>query len=257
MGMLATNPADVAVGAATIYVADYGANAVLLFDLDGYPITFFAANNPYGLSLSADSHIYVCNGNGGSVDEYTLDGTFVRSFYGSGFNSTSPNFTEPFDVIVDGSNNLWVVDAGNSQVYKVDQTDTILAVGYGTVLNSPCDAAIDQFGNVYVSDLLNDRIVKFNSSLAFVKEFGKGGYGITTNGKFFHPEGLAFDKDGNLLVSDCGNKRVQKVTPSGVFIQNVVNSGTYDWPWFVVTDPDNNVYISDNHLGIVNKYTGI
>ena len=67
--------------------------------------------------------------------------------------------------------------------------------------------AVDAAGNVYVTDRDNHRIQKFDSTGAFLAEWG--GFG-TTDGQFDTPLGLIVDGAGNVYVSDTNNDRIQK-----------------------------------------------
>ncbi len=237
----------VAAGYNEIYVGDYQDNVIEVFDLQGHYLSSFPANNPCGLALSTDSHLYAADYDGGRVDEYTLTGVPVASFYGSGFNSASSNFSGPTGVVVDAANHLWVCDYEMDQVCEVDQTDAILAASGGISLNGPFNLALDQNGNVYVTDTLNNRIVEYNPSLVYQTQFGEGGPGNTANGNFFMPEGLTIDADGHLIVCDAGNARVQKITTSGAYLETIGASAGFYWPWFTAVDTSHHVFVSDNH----------
>lgn len=80
-------------------------------------------------------------------------------------------------------------------------------------LNKPTAVVADRFGNVYVADTGNHRIVKmFNpkKKLEFVE--GIGGFG-SRPGLFNAPGGLAMDSNGMVYISDTGNHRIQELRP--------------------------------------------
>src|SRR5262249_51188161 len=62
-------------------------------------------------------------------------------------------------------------------------------------------------GNVYVADLGNDRIQKFDASGAFLTTWGSSGSG---NGQVMPPRFVATDGSGNVYVADTNNDRIQK-----------------------------------------------
>jgi len=85
-----------------------------------------------------------------------------------------------------------------------------LGIGDGEFIR-PRDLAVDDSGNIYVSENKGDRVQKFNSSGRFLTKWGSLGSG---NGEFNSPVGTAVDKSGNLYVADSGNHRIQKFDSS-------------------------------------------
>jgi sugar lactone lactonase YvrE len=77
-------------------------------------------------------------------------------------------------------------------------------------LNDPNGVFVDHFGNVYIADCGNHRVMRW------AKGSKKGSIvvGNNENGKqpnqLNAPIGLSFDRQGNLYVADWGNHRVQK-----------------------------------------------
>jgi DNA-binding beta-propeller fold protein YncE len=67
--------------------------------------------------------------------------------------------------------------------------------------------ATDLPGDVYVVDLINNRIQKFTGTGAYLTQWGSNGSG---DGQFFNPSGVATNATGDVFVSDQGNQRVQK-----------------------------------------------
>jgi DNA-binding beta-propeller fold protein YncE len=66
--------------------------------------------------------------------------------------------------------------------------------------------AVDDDGNLYVCDTLNDRIEVFDADGTFIRAFGKAGDGP---GYFARPKGIAIDSDGHIWVADGVQDRVQ------------------------------------------------
>jgi DNA-binding beta-propeller fold protein YncE len=72
-------------------------------------------------------------------------------------------------------------------------------------LRSPRDVAVNQLGEIYIADYGNDRVVKLDSTGAFIKEvggFGAGDYVMSG------PLDIAIDQISNVYVVDSGNRRV-------------------------------------------------
>jgi tripartite motif-containing protein 71 len=71
----------------------------------------------------------------------------------------------------------------------------------------PGAVAVDSSGNVYVADLGNRRIQKFDSDGTFITKWGSQGEG---DGQFTHPQEAALDSSDNVYVADGSNNRIQK-----------------------------------------------
>ena len=85
-------------------------------------------------------------------------------------------------------------------------------------LNSPRGIAVSDDGNVYVSDLKNNRVVKYSDEGKFLMTWGAEG---EKPGEFKEPSGVGVDKKGNVYVADAWNGRIQKFTPKGKFILQI------------------------------------
>jgi streptogramin lyase len=89
-----------------------------------------------------------------------------------------------------------------------------LGAGQGQ-FSVPQGVAVDAGGDVYVADLNNDRVEKFDSNGRFLLQFGSHGSGP---GQFNNPGHVALDPQGNVIVSDEGGYRVEKFSPTGTFL---------------------------------------
>ena len=90
--------------------------------------------------------------------------TFITAWgtYGSG----NGQLYNPYDVAVDASGNVYVVDAGNNRI-QTFTTSGVYIVQWGTLgsgngqFHIPRGVAVDASYNVYVADTANERIQKF------------------------------------------------------------------------------------------------
>jgi NHL repeat len=109
--------------------------------------------------------------------------------------------------------------------------------GLGGEFHGPRGPATDAEGNVYVADVSNHRIQKFDSAGNFERAWGKDvdtgggtGFEICTvaasckdgssgglGGELNLPTGVATDAAGNVYVADTFNHRIQKFDSSGNF----------------------------------------
>ena len=70
----------------------------------------------------------------------------------------------------------------------------------------PTGIALDKFGNLYVSDMGNDRIQVFDKELKFKFSWGSPGQ---RPGEFGNLHGIIVDDDGFVYVGDTANNRIQ------------------------------------------------
>ena len=166
-----------------------------------------------------------------------IDEGCVTTFAGSGTqgfkngSATQAQFSSPEALVFDKKGNLYVVDADNHQIRKVDVSGNVTTFagsgrrGFkdGTVTQAlfgfPSRLAFDDKGDLYVTDSENNRIRKIDPSgnvttfagngIAFVKD------GPILQAQFGFPEGLVFDGKGNLYFADVGNVRIRKVDKQG------------------------------------------
>src|SRR5438270_863408 len=73
--------------------------------------------------------------------------------------------------------------------------------------SNPYGVATDASGDVYVADVSNERVQKFDATGAFITKWGVGG---TSDGQFQNPTGVATDGSGYVYVADYSNQRIQK-----------------------------------------------
>ncbi|MBI5192835.1 MAG: 6-bladed beta-propeller, partial [Nitrospirae bacterium] len=114
---------------------------------------------------------------------------------------------------------------------------------YGTLndeFNQPHGVTVDQAGDIWVTDNVNDRIVKFDSSGNFLLTIGSTGTGP---GQLNAPEGIDVDSAGNIWVADYSNGRVQKLNSLG---QQICQVAGLSGPEGVAVDHNTgNVFISN------------
>ena len=122
--------------------------------------------------------------------------------------------------------------------------------------NSPVDIATDSHGNVYVTDLKNHRVQKFDSNGTFLLKWGTNGSG---NGQFVYPVGIALDAQDNVYVVDSGNNRIEKFSTSGAFLGKWGSAGGgagQFWnPQGVTVSGNGTIYVADTFNDRIQKFT--
>ncbi|MBI4747381.1 MAG: hypothetical protein HY774_02790 [Acidobacteria bacterium] len=156
---------------------------------------------------------------------------------------------------------LYVADTGNNRIqYSLDGGVTwMLFAGFGTSLNQvkgPQGLVLDTLGNLYVSDTLNNRILRFNGGVPGT------GVPLTATNFVSSPRGLAIDKDFNLFVTDHNNSRILKLTGADatptVSTLASVGSGLSQVrnPEGVALDDAGNVFVADKGNNRILQFVG-
>lgn len=110
----------------------------------------------------------------------------------------------------------------------------------------PYDLVVAPNGDTYVTDIINQRVVRLDPMGVVVDEFGSAGNGP---GEFFDPVGIDASSSGDIYVADSSNNRVQKFSAAGDFLLEFGSAGSGNGEFFdlgdVVVDDDGDVFVSD------------
>jgi sugar lactone lactonase YvrE len=128
--------------------------------------------------------------------------------------------------------------------------------------DGPAFVAVDDAGDVYVTDAGNHRVQKFDDDGTFITQWGGYGSGVK---QFNLPRGIAFyggneaDPAHYVYVVDSLNNRIQKFTPSGGFLTKWGSMGQGDGEFLVpegiAVGPSGNVYVVDAPHERIQKFT--
>jgi serine/threonine-protein kinase len=289
-------PTGTAVDASgNIYVADYNNNRIRKITSSGVMTTlagsgvpgFLDANgtaaqfkNPYGVAVDAAGIVYVADSSNNRIrkisltgDVTTLAGSSPYSF-ADGFGSAA-QFNYPTGVAVDSAGFVYVADAGNNRIRKINSAGNVStlagsgvasysdnSIGTSAQFSNPTGVTVDSAGVVYVADSNNNRIRKVSAGGAVTTLAGSGLSGSTNAtgnaASFANPTGVAVDSTGIIYISDYGSNRVRKISTAGVvttlagsgapaYAEGTGTTAQFYGPAGIAVDFDATLYIADSN----------
>ena len=134
--------------------------------------------------------------------------------FGGSF-ATSPSTANYWALKYDSAGSRLLMTDRSGNRCTTTQVDLGLATNFATDCLTPEGIAADSSGNIYVADTGNNRIRKYNSSLAHQLNWGNAGTG---EGQFNAPKGLAVDSADRIYVCDSGNNRIQVFSNLGTYL---------------------------------------
>ncbi|WP_183575541.1 gliding motility-associated C-terminal domain-containing protein [Mucilaginibacter sp. X5P1] len=244
--------------------------------------------NPYGLSMDEQGNMFLADAGYAQIFKITdngavsvLAGSYENDSFADG-TGLAADFYHPFDAAVDGSGNVYVADMGNNRIRKITPSGIVTTLaggglpgnanGIGMVasFSQPYAVAVDQSGNVYVSDVGNALIRKISPAGVVTTLAGSGTIG-NTNGtgvaaSFKGVVALTVDNLGNVYADDTYNNLIRKITPAGV-VTTLAGSGlkgatdgvgtaaSFNFSEGITVDDAGNVYVADSGNGTIRKIT--
>jgi len=221
----------------------------------------------------------------------TFAGNGTAAFVGDQYQTIKASFNEPVALALSpNGDKLYVADKQNNRIRQIDLRTNIISTvvgsgvrGYtgdaGLAINArislPQGLAVDNFGNIYISDSSNQVIRKVEISNGLIStvvgngqrptptapsngiNIGDGGAALSAS--LNNPQGLAIDDVNNLLyIADSGHSRIRKVDlDTGVISSLIGDSGinfssgttlanaTVKQPWGLILAANGDLFFSD------------
>ena len=247
--------------------------------LDG-PVATATLDSPAGIMIDSSGNLIFVEKVKHTVRKISPDGNVstiagISGVYGyaDGTPETA-TFRFPYDLVAAPSGNILIADSNNHSIREILPTGEVTrlagqasygsydGIGSAAKFEDPDGIAVDQQGNVFVSDRTNNTIRRITPAGVVTTIAGKAGVSGSTDGpgadaRFNYPRGLAVDAAGNIFVSERLNHTIRKITPSGqvsTFAGFPLSSGSTDGigssarfnnPTDVVVDSSGVLYVTD------------
>ncbi len=275
--------------------------------------------NPGGVAVDAEGNLYVADemhnrvlrfsgaglATGMSANLVLGQSDFVSGQANRGGAVSAGGMYQPVGVHVDSSGNVWVADEFNHRVLGfsaaslTNGADASFVLGQADFASNSCNRGNsnpsdnslcqptgvfqDSSNNVWVADMANSRILKFNGPISNGQSaslvLGQGGFNSSSisganQNSLNNPYAATLDMFGNVWVPDYRNNRIMEYAPpfsNGMTATNVIgqpnftsgstNRGGYadadtlNWPTFLTFDDQDNLYAADSGNNRVTIYS--
>lgn len=232
---------------------------------DGGPAIAAQIGFPHDVAVDLAGNVYFADLFSRRVRKVSPDGIITTvagngraGYTGDGGPATEAPFALPAGVGLDAQGNLYIADFGatpgdnQGRLRKVAPDGIITTLAGGGArdpanpfgdgrpgrearLNNPEGVTADAMGNLFISDLSNNRIRKLTPDGIIHTVAGNGPVGMGSGAfggdggpaieaKFNFTHSVAVDAAGNLFIADMYNNRVRKVSPDGI-VTTVAGSG--------------------------------
>lgn len=178
---------------------------------------------------------------------------------GDGCAATDAILLYPTAVVLDSKGNLFISDAGDGLVRRVDAVTGIITTVAS--VSFPQGLALDSAGNLFVNDFYGYCVRRVDSVTGIMTTVAgrcgiygySGDNGPATNATLTSPWGLSIDELGNLYVSDTNNCRIRRIDAVTHIITTFAGNGCssqIDKPVFGyirgnASDKVGNVFVAD------------
>ena len=270
------------VDAATGSISTFAGTGERGFAGDAGPATEARLHGPSGVAVDAIGNVYIADTSNHRVRRvdvangtvHTLAGGGQAGFGGDGGPAADALLHRPVAVATGPSGNVYIADAGNHRVRRVDiatgEISTFAGTGWSGFsgdgapavdarLHSPAGVAVDASGNVYIADSRNWRVRLVDAATGDISTFAGGGSGgdgsPARDARLPVPRGVAVGASGDVYIS--GEDRLVRWVDaaSGIMSTFAGREGIGDggpgenallrWPEGVAVDASGSLFIAD------------
>lgn len=245
------------VDAATNIITTVAGSDSYGFSGDGGPAKNALMMFPFDICLDPIGNLYISEYGGHRIRKISTDGTIttvagtgVAGYTGDGGPATAARINSPQGIFVDGQNNLYIADAYNSVVRKVDAVTGIIntIAGNGSGVHSgdgglainagvpnPTSIAVDADGNIYVAEVyggITSRVRKIDGVTGIITTIAgsnvigySGDGGLAVNANLSGPVALEIDNQRHVYILEYDESRLRKIDGATGIITTIAGNG--------------------------------
>jgi len=204
-------PYGVAAHGNKIYICDTVLNSIDVLDIERRKFEYFRPKKegqliaPINLSFDTNGDMYVADSRRGQVVIFDEAGNSLGAI------GNKSEF-KPTDVAIRGDK-IYVCDikTHSIRIFGLKDRQYLSSIpaedaAEEAKLFSPTNMAVDEEGDIYVSDMGSFKVQKYSSDGKFLMSIGSQG---DAAGQFSRPKGITVDKEGRVYVVDAAFENVQ------------------------------------------------
>ena len=187
-----------------ILVSDYSNSNIKIFTVQGRHVRTIDRGSttfkPWGITISPDGHIYVCDGANDCICVFDVNGNLLFSFGSCGSGDECFNF--PRDLCFANDGFLCITDVYNCRICVYDEDGKFIRK-FTTTYQPHCIDATD-CGHLIVSSSSSHKVMIYTTGGDSVHVFGE--HGSKLGQLFDSPSGVSVDSDGLIYIADHANR---------------------------------------------------
>ena len=243
-----------------VYTVAGSAAGTAGFSGDGGASTSALLTQPHDVAMGNGSNLFITDTSNNEARQVASATAVISRFAGgagtfaaegNGGPAINAGLNGPGNEAFDAAGDVFIADSSNNRVQEIAAAPhtqfgiTMIAGDVYTVagqangtsgragdgslatsayLNNPVAVAVDGAGNLYITDLGNNRIQKVSASTGNISTIAgqangapgiSGDGGPATSAYLSAPIGVALDAAGDVFIADNGNNRIQEVFATG------------------------------------------
>jgi len=164
-----------------------------------------ALSKPTSLAIGAMGSLIICDSGNNRLVKVKPNGEFIVEQGGFGF--SREQFYYPSALATPDGINLYLLDSSNDRIVKLDydlnwlDSQSLSGLDLDDPAGRATGLAVNSFGDIYVSDPHNRRIIKLDPNFTYESE-------LTDIGAFLDPMQMTIDRADNLYIVNSEDHNV-------------------------------------------------